>query len=283
MLPFASALFMYSHSMLTDLALTTTSLPVAACILVKNESSNLDRCLRHLGNFAEIIIQDTGSTDDSLAICAKYSTTVYQEPWVDFSYNRNQLFKKATQPWILWLDADEVVTDQLVGHIADFIGKSSPSDSGAQINRMVHFEGRWVRHGHWFPNWNGRLFRADHWRMPARRVHESIDLTEGRWHKIGGILEHYSFKNWKDFADRSEKYARLWAEQRALEGKSARLSDPCLHAAWAFFQGFILKKGFLDGLLGLKLALQIAKDTYFKYFLLIKLFYDRAQTDDHTP
>jgi glycosyltransferase involved in cell wall biosynthesis len=222
-----------------------------------------------LGQFAEIIIQDTGSTDDSLAICSNYSTTVYQEAWVDFAHNRNLLFKKATQPWILWLDADEIATDTLLENIARFLREASPSDSGAQINRMVYFEGGWVRHGHWFPNWNGRLFRADRWTMPSRRVHESIELTQGRWQKLDGILEHYSFKNWADYAARSKKYASLWAEQRIQEGKSVQPGAPLAHALWTFFKGYILKQGLLDGELGLKLAFQIAKETYKKYSLLI--------------
>jgi glycosyltransferase involved in cell wall biosynthesis len=253
-----------------DQSSPTPSIPVSVCILVKNEAENLARCLNRLGPFAEIIVQDTGSTDSSLAICSKYPVTIYQEPWVDFSHNRNLLFKKATQPWILWLDADEVVSDSLLENITDFLRNCSPEDSGAQINRMVHFEGQWIRHGHWFPNWNGRLFRSDRWLMPARRVHERIELTHGRWKKINGTLEHYSFRNWQDYAARSEKYARLWAEQRAIEGKTSRPLDPWLHAVWAFVQGYILKKGILDGPLGFKLSLQIAKETHRKYSLLIE-------------
>ena len=247
--------------------LSISCLPISVCILVKNEAANLDRCLSRLGCFADIIVQDTGSTDDSMAICAKYLATVHQETWVDFAHNRNLLFKKATQPWILWLDADEVITDTLLENIAKFVRGALAADSGAQINRMVYFQGRWIRHGHWFPNWNGRLFRSTRWTMPPRRVHESVELTEGRWKKIDGILEHYSYKNWEDLRLRSEKYAQLWAEQRGQEVKRANTWNPYIHAFWTFLKGYILKFGFLDGVLGLELALKIAKETYTKYSL----------------
>lgn len=246
----------------------TTKLPISVCLIVKNEEEQLQACFDSLKNFCEIIVQDTGSTDNTLKICKDNHVVLYEEPWQSFAINRNILFSKATQPWTLWLDADEIVRTDLIISITSFLSENNPSYSGAKINRMVYFEGQWVKHGHWFPNWNGRLFKSDLWVMENKQVHESITLTHGKWKKIDGILEHYSFKDWEDYETRSRKYALLWANQKLIENKKATLTKATTHAIWSFIQGYFLKAGYLDGLLGLKIALKVSKEVYYKYALL---------------
>ena len=243
-------------------------LPISVCILVKNEAERLPRCLGGLHSFAEVLVLDTGSTDQSVAIAKKYGAKVESSPWLGFTKNRRQLFSKATQSWILWLDADEVITEGLLGSIAKFIQNVPASIGGAKINRMVYFENKWVRHGHWFPNWNGRLFRANSWEMQDRDVHESISLKQGEWVQIDGLLEHYSFRNWEDFRRRSEKYAKLWAEQKRKEGKKGGIIKGLLHASWSFFRGYVMRKGFLDGWMGLRIAWSVSGEVMLKYKIL---------------
>lgn len=247
-----------------------SELPISICIMVKNEEENLPRCLDSLKDFPEIIIMDTGSTDKTKEICKEYQVTLCEEEWVSFSHNRNELFSKAKQPWVFWLDADEVVTSELMDFLKEYFLTVPDHISGLQINRMVFFEGQWVQHGHWFPNWNGRIFRSDDWVMEEREVHETIDLKKGSWAKAHGLLEHYSFKDWADYQQRSNRYAQLWAKQKHRDGKKATFISAFTHSAWSFFQGVVLKKGILDGHLGIKIAFGVCREVYRKYRLLSK-------------
>lgn len=240
------------------------TLPVSVCILTLNEEENLKRTLPPLDRFAEILVFDSGSTDRTIEMCRNAGAIVHEVPWEGFGTTRRKLFEKASQPWVLWLDADEVITEELLEEITRLFD-SGPERGAYWINRMVFFEGKWIRNGEWFPDWVLRLFPADSWRMDEREVHESIsvDCPES---KLNHLLEHYSFRDWDDLEDRSEKYARLWAKEKAKSAKRPPSQIMILGRAWfRLFKGYFLKKGFLDGSHGLKIALSRANEVKMKY------------------
>lgn len=241
-------------------------LPISVCLLVLNEEDRLERTLAPLNAFHEIIVMDSGSTDRSIEICRAYGAKVYEESWQGFGKMRQKLFSLASQPWIFWLDADEVMRDELVSELKDLFSRPIPY-SAFMVNRMVFFENRWISHGDWFPDWNLRLFKADSWSMEPREVHESIRVR-GPVGRLNSLLQHYTYRNWEDQRRRSQRYAALWAEQMAAEGGPPPLGNPLMRGCWRFIKGYILKRGFLDGLLGMKIALANAGETTRKHKLL---------------
>ena len=243
-------------------------LPISVCILVLNEEDRLQRALPPLKAFADIVVLDSGSTDQSIAMCETAGATVYKEAWEGFGPTRIKLFKKATQPWILWLDADEVVTPELVDELRSLF-KAEPNADGYEINRIVYFEKRWIRHGDWFPDWNIRLFRANAWEMEPRAVHESLKL-KGSCERLKGLLEHHSYRDWNDQRKRSKRYAMLWAKEH-VQSKQASRCDPITHAFYRFRKGLLFKKGFMDGIMGWKIAKANAHEVYLKYRYLREL------------
>lgn len=220
--------------------------------------------------FSEIIVLDTGSTDHTIDILNELNVTLYQSDWKGYAKSKKECFSYANQPWIFWLDADEVLTEPF---LEDLINKFNnlKNEEGFEINRKVYFEEKWISHGCWFPDWNLRIFKRNSWQMKEKKVHESVQVN-GKVGKINSFIEHHSFTSWQDLSDKSNKYARLWAEQKYNEGKKTSLLSSYIHSAWAFTQSFLLKKGFLDGVIGFKISLCKARETLLKYKFLIKKY-----------
>jgi len=238
-------------------------LPISVCILVKNEEVNLRRALPPLAIFEEVLVYDSGSTDKSIEICESYGAKVIRGEWLGFPRSREKLFSLASQPWIFWLDADEVVTHELAEEL-----KSQFADeikvSGFEMNRMVFFLGKWIRHGEWFPDWNLRIFRSEDWQILDQEVHESVRVS-GKVHRLSSHLEHHSYKNWDDRKTRADKYSDLWAKMKSSNGQTVAFGEEYLRAIWRFFRAFFLKGGFIDGVVGLKIAISIASEVILKY------------------
>lgn len=247
----------------------TQKLPISVCMLVKNEEDRLTKSLPPLSIFKEVLVYDSGSTDKSINICKKYDAKVIQGEWRGFPETRKILFAQASQPWIFWLDADEVVTANLSKELSA-INFESPHCEGFEVNRKVFFENKWINHGEWFPDWNIRIFRSDCWQIEHRDVHEGI-IIKGTSTRLKGLLEHHSYRNWNDRNLRMEKYSELWAQMKLQEGVKTFIAEGTLRGIWRFFRNYIIKLGFLDGILGLKISISIAKEVNLKYKKLYQL------------
>lgn len=239
-------------------------LPISVCILVKNEEHNLVNSLPPLSIFKEILVYDSGSTDSSIELCKKYNAKIIKGEWLGFSQSRKKLFSQAVQPWIFWLDADEVVTPELVEELKVKFSRDIQV-SGFEINRMVFFLGKWIKHGEWYPDWNIRIFRSNNWEILDREVHESVHIR-GKVTRLSSLLEHHSYKNWDDRKARVDKYSELWANMRMTdELRNLTYGEEYLRAGWRFFRSYFIKLGFMDGLIGLKIAISIAREVTIKY------------------
>ncbi len=241
-----------------------TTLPISVCILTLNEEENLKRTLPPLKRFAEVLVFDSGSSDRTIEMCREAGAIVHHVEWEGFGVTRRKLFEKASQSWILWLDADEVITEPLLEEITNLF-RSEPKKKAYEINRKVYMEGKWISHGEWFPDWVMRLFPADCWKMIELDVHESVQIscTSDR---LRNLIEHYSFRDWEDLEKRSQKYAKLWAGQKSRTSKSPPSVPMITARAWVrFLKGYIFKKGFLDGNHGFRIAKSRANEVKMKY------------------
>ena len=244
-------------------------LPISVCMLCLNEADRLPRTLIPVKEFAQWLIVDTGSTDNSIELAREAGSEVIERPWEGFSITRIKHFQQASQEWILWIDADEVITPALIKELRELFA-SPPKHAAYKINRMIYFNGKWIKHGDWFPDWNIRLFRRDSWSMEERTVHESLDI-QGSVGELKAPLEHHSFRSWEDKELRSAKYAALWAEMQFQKGKTTSAITPITRGIWKFIRGYFLKAGILDGVIGFQIALSNAKETALKYRLLREL------------
>ncbi len=242
---------------------------ISVCLLVKDEAHRLEQSLpkfaelKQRGKIGEILAYlDDRTSDESRNILQKYGAVVIEGPWLGFSKTRKLLWSMAAGDWILWLDADEIFSDRTLQALAR-VG-CEVGVGGYRIRRRVVFEGQLLRHGDWGNDRVLRIFRKNAYQMDERVVHESVSVP-GRVVNLPGIVEHHSFRNWADLRARSAHYAELWAQQNGVERNRKSSVSPFAHALGRFLKGYILKSGWLDGLLGFRIALHNATEVFDKY------------------
>lgn len=245
------------------------TLPISVCLIVKNEADRLEKSLApFVGRVGEIIAYiDSRTTDTTPDILQKLNITSVTGPWLGFSETRRAVWSMAKYDWILWLDADEIFSQETLKALEREFSKN-PSAAGYRVRRQVVFQGQRIRFGDWGQDWVLRIFPRQGYQMDERLVHESVSV-QGHVKNLPGIVEHHSFRSWADLEARSEHYATLWAQQAYAAGK--RPGSPVLHATWKFIRGYFLKSGWLDGALGYKIALHNAREVYSKYAQLQNL------------
>lgn len=242
---------------------------ISFCLITLNEEENLARCLRSCEGLAdEIVIVDSGSTDATEPIARQAGARFVHQDWLGYVGQKNHALSLARHDWVFSLDADEELSSALRDEIRVIRTQEVPEAvSGFSVPRCVFYEGRWIRHGDWYPDRLVRLFRRDRARFHGGRVHEHLRVS-GEIRALRGDLQHYSFRDAADHWERGQRYARLWAEDKFEAGETPGVLSPWLHGAFRWVRGFILRGGFLDGPTGGRIALMSARETALKYRLL---------------
>jgi glycosyltransferase involved in cell wall biosynthesis len=236
---------------------------LSTILITRNEKTNLDRCLRSVDWSDEIIVVDSGSTDGTREIALSHGAQFFHEDWKGYTEQKNSALGKATQEWVLSIDADEELTPQAQQKIKDILREDDRTIDGYYFRRKVFYLGKWITHGDWYPDNVLRLWRRGFGRFAGGQVHESVQVAKTA--KLREEILHYTYKDVEDQKRRMETYARLWAEDRKQEGCRATLADRLLRPPWRFFRGLLLKGGFLDGWRGVLIAWYCARETAMKY------------------
>jgi glycosyltransferase involved in cell wall biosynthesis len=254
---------------------------ISFCLITLNEQAHLQGCLESFAGLAdEIVIVDSGSTDRTGDIARQFGARWVHQDWLGYVGQKNKVISLASHPWVFSLDADEVLSPPLREEVAS-LKKATPTGdvSGFSMPRCVLYEGRWIRHGDWYPDRLVRLFLREHGRFVGGKVHERLEL-QGNVKPLKGDLYHYSFKDADDHWQRSLKYARLWAETQFESGRTASPLDPYAHAVTRWFRGYVFRAGFLDGRQGWQIASMNAREVFHKYLLLRKMGLESAKASD---
>jgi len=225
---------------------------LSVTVIAWNEEERLRACLESAAWADEIVVCDSGSTDETLEICRQYTDRVFTDPWRGFGAHKNLALERARQPWVLSLDADERVTPELRERIRAILKDDGPAD-GYAIPRRNIFWGRWVRHGGLYPDYQLRLFRRSAGRFVENAVHESVTVS-GRVDTLTESLLHHSYRDLEDFVRRSNRYSTLSAQDWIRRGRRAGLLGLVTRPLGRFFSMYIVHRGFLDGWRGFVLA-----------------------------
>ena len=242
---------------------------LSVAIITHNEEENIKDALESVKWADEIVVVDSFSTDRTREICKKYTDKVFTFEWQGFAEQKNRAVSLTTQPWVLALDADERVTEDLKSEILKTVNEPSSKD-GYYVARKNHFAGRWIRHGGWWPDYTLRLFRRGKGSFQQREVHESIKVNGSTGH-LKNPLEHFTYKNTNDYLKRMELYSMLAAKELYKEGRRACIFDIILRPAATFFKMLFLQLGFFDGDYGIKLAYLYSSYTFNKYAKLRRM------------
>ncbi|MDA3910652.1 MAG: glycosyltransferase family 2 protein [Bacteroidales bacterium] len=235
-------------------------------IITKNEEKNLDRCLKSVeGLTDDIVVFDSGSTDNTEAIARSYHANFFTNDFKDFSDQKNRANQAAKYDWILSLDADEAFSEELKSSFLNAVSK----ESGAflSMNRLTNYCGHWVKHCGWYPDWKMRFFNRKnmHWQGS---IHEEL-VSERAFDviKLNGHLLHYSYYTIEDHHKQARRFTELKAQRMKEKGDKDNFFLSFLSGVWKFFQIYFLKKGFLDGKSGCQIAKISAKYAMKRYHL----------------
>jgi glycosyltransferase involved in cell wall biosynthesis len=236
---------------------------LSVIIITKNEEANLRRCLLSVSWADELIVLDSGSTDNTLAIAEEFTKKVFvNSDWQGYGVQKQRALELATGDWVLNLDADESVNDALKAAILDAIAKE-----GADAYRVpicMNFYGTPVPHSS-SPTRHIRLFKRANSTFSSDIVHEKIVLpTTSRIDKLIQPIMHHSFQDVSHALYKINRYSSYSAQIRLQQKQSTSFVKILAKTIWMFFRCFILQRGFLDGPAGFLLAVFSAQGTFYR-------------------
>lgn len=254
---------------------------ISACIMTYNEEANIRRCLTSVAWCDEIVVVDSFSTDRTVEICREFTDRVYQHEWLGYIGQRNLIREMVSNPWVLFLDADEEVSPELREAIRREFEDPDPHIVGYEFPRLVHYLGRWIRHGAWYPDLKLRLFSKEHGRSGGVEPHDTVVL-DGPVKRLNHPIWHYTYRDITDHINTMNRFSSISAQSMLESGRTFRWRDFLFRPAWRFFKGFFMRMGCLDGRRGLIIAIVNAFGVACKYAKLWEL--ERRATEvDQTP
>ncbi|MDP6631466.1 MAG: glycosyltransferase family 2 protein [Kiritimatiellia bacterium] len=253
---------------------------ISVCITAGNEEHNIRRCLESVKWASEIIVVDSFSTDRTPEICREYTDLVYQHRWLGYIGQKNLIKDLASGSWILFIDADEEISPELRDEILDeFRSGRSERYDGYEFPRMVRHLHRWIRHGDWYPDTKLRLFNKSRGRCGGREPHDRIEV-DGRVKHLKNPMHHYTYTGIEDQISSMNKFSSITAAGQFEDGRPVLLRDMLTRPALRFLRGYFIKRGFLDGIPGLVVAVSNAYGVFAKYAKLWERHLDRRLGPD---
>jgi len=251
---------------------------LSVIVITRNEAANVAGCLASVAFADEWIVVDSNSTDATCQIARSLGANVISTPdWPGFGVQKNRALARARGRWVLSLDADERITPELAAQVRrvcgldanrhNSIASAAEGDgklAGYEFSRLSNFCGQWMRHGDWYPDRVLRLFRRDAGRFTDDLVHERL-IVQGPIGRLDGELLHDSMPSLDDAIDKLNRYSTGRALDKFRAGQRGGLGAALSHGLWAFVRCYILRRGVLDGRLGLVLAAYVAQATYYRY------------------
>lgn len=242
--------------------------PLSVVVITRDAARQLDLCLDSVSFADEILLVDSGSSDNTKEIASRHGARVIHQDWLGFGPQKNFAVEAAHHNWILSIDADERVSPEL----RDAIQREllAPQYRTYHMARRNRFMGRWLRHGEGYPDWSLRLFHRAHARWSDDVVHEKV-LTDAPTGVLSGDLLHESQHTVADYLTKQNAYTTLQAQNLYRSGKRATplrlVASPLLR----FVKFYVLRLGFLDGLPGLVHISIGCFNSFMKYSKLAEL------------
>lgn len=239
---------------------------ISAVILTKNEEEMLPGCLRSLKWVDEIIVADSFSTDRTREIAEAAGARFLQHPFENFSSQFNWGIEQAVGPWILMIDADEVVDETLRASIQSLL-VSAPNYDVYMVLRDAFFLGKRMRSSSWSHEPLPRLFRKGCLNYSGL-VHPEVKYDADSVGKIEGRIIHYSVRNLEQYFQKFQNYTTLWARNAFEKGKRVNLPYCLVTSIWRFFHNYLLRGECIDGRYGFISSILAMAYTFIKYLKL---------------
>ncbi len=243
-------------------------LPLSAVIISLNAASQIGGCLDSVAFCDEILVVDSGSTDETVALATSRGARVVTQDWLGYGRQKQYAVATAMNDWVICLDADERVSEQLRQSIEHEM--SAPRAQAFAMPRCNRFLGRWLRHGEGYPDWSLRLFHRNSAKWSDDAIHEKV-LAECPVLRLRGDLLHDSAETLDRYLAKQNLYTTLQAEQLHAQGRSAGVMTLLVSPLARFSKFYFLRLGFLDGLPGLIHICIGSMNSFNKYAKLVAL------------
>ncbi len=245
---------------------------IAAVIITYNEERNIHRCLESLGGVAdEIVVVDSYSTDRTQEICRSFNAKFIKHRFIGHIEQKNWAILQTNSPYILSLDADEVLSDELRASILR--AKENWTHDGYYFNRLTNYCGKWIRHTSWYPSRKLRMWDARKGNWGGFNPHDRYYLKKGasRMFLKGDIL-HYSYYSVSEHLMQINTFSTILAHSYYERGKRAYFFSLILHPFWRFIKDYFIYAGFLDGYYGFIVSVNSAHEVFMKYVKLTNIY-----------
>ncbi len=239
-------------------------LKLSVVIITLNEEKNIARCLDAIRDLADdIVIVDSQSIDRTVEIAESYSARVIQHPFENFVQQKNFADSQAKYDYILSLDADEVLSEDLHQAIKEV--KQNWNFDGYSLDRITNYCGKWIKHCGWYPDQKIRLYDRRKASWKGIRIHERLELSEDAKHgTVKGLLFHYSYNSISEHIRQADRFTDLTALDAFEQGKTISNFAIWIKPKFKFFRDYLLKRGFLDGYYGYVVCKISAHATFLK-------------------
>ncbi len=243
---------------------------ITANIITLNEEHNIAACITSLQAVAdEIIVIDSNSSDKTVEIAESLGAIVVSQAYLGDGPQKNVVLKHASFNWILSLDADERLDDEMAESIATLKKHNTTHPEAYSFKRKNYIGDRWIQHCGWYPDVCIRLYQKDHARFKDVAGHSSVQAKGVK--KLSGNIIHYSYKNYHDLLYKTNRFSSRGAKMLLDKNRKVNGFSPFVHFMAAFFRKYLLQKGFLQGLDGLTISLTASINSYMKYAKLIEM------------
>ena len=255
---------------------------ISAVIISYNEERNIHRCLESLVGVAdEIVVVDSYSTDGTEKICRSFNVRFIRHRFTGHIEQKNWAILQASSPYILSLDADEALSDELRASILRV--KENWTHDGYFFNRLTNYCGKWIRHTSWYPARKLRLWDSRKGRWGGFNPHDRFFLNRGTPRRfLKGNILHYSYYSVSEHLVQINSFSNIMARSYYKRGRRVYVSSIILHPLWRFIKDFLLRRGFLDGYYGFIVSVNSAHEVFLKYVKLRNIYKDEKRIKRQT-
>ena len=248
------------------------SIKLSAVIITFNEAEHLDKCLSSLESVAdEILVVDSFSTDRTKEICEKHDVRFIKQKFLGYKEQKNFAMSKARFNYILSVDGDEALSEQLKNSILEI--KNNWTLDGYYCNRLNNYCGQWIKYSDWYPDRKLRLFKKNTGEWKGINPHDSFKLYHGRKSgRLKGDLLHWIYRDYKEHKEKVERFSSIAAQSYYDLGIKSSLVKIIWRPSWAFLKAYLFRRGFLDGKNGWLISKETFNVTYLKYIKLRKIW-----------
>jgi glycosyltransferase involved in cell wall biosynthesis len=240
---------------------------LSVTVITKNEAADLGAALASVAFADEIVVVDSHSTDETVAIARRHTDRVVVRDWTGYIDQKNYAASLASHDWILSLDADERVTPELASEMAATLG-GTPAHQAYRIPRVTWHFGRWIRTTDWYPDYQLRLYDRRVAQWTGKYVHEAVTVR-GTVGQLRHELQHYAYRDIADHLETMDRYTTYAARQMHESGRRAGWLQVAGHPPLAFLRNYVARGGFRDGVAGLTIS---AMNAYYVFLKFAKLW-----------